>query len=152
MEIQHSINGLIPVGKDYYYIGFEAESGDAYLIHAPKNWLKKNFDDSGYALKEGGLAITALSKRLNYKIAMEAASMMAQMENTVFPQGADYCLELSYRMDAIQRLAALAALAVLAVVGFVLAKSAKPVSVTLKRLCLVAWILALMFTLSTLIQ
>lgn len=31
LEVEHSINGLIPIGKDHYYIGVSPNSNDALL-------------------------------------------------------------------------------------------------------------------------
>ena len=45
MELEHSINGLIPIGTDYYYLGLNENTAEAYIIHAPKSWLGKNFAD-----------------------------------------------------------------------------------------------------------
>lgn len=52
--IEHSINGLIPIGKEYYYIGITTDN-KPILIRADKNWLKENFKDDGSAISEKGI-------------------------------------------------------------------------------------------------
>ena len=51
--VEHSINGLFPMGKDYYYIGINEENAEAYTIKAPKKWLEKNFNSEHTALTAG---------------------------------------------------------------------------------------------------
>ena len=107
-EVEHSISGLIPIGKDYYYVGMDTDAMEYYVIHAPKKWLEENFNDSAQSLEAGGLNITALSKELDYEIATEMSSAAQQLGNAVFPYGASNCLELSYKSDAILKLVTLA--------------------------------------------
>ena len=101
LEVEHSINGLIPVGKDHYYIGLDTDTMEYYVIHASKKWLGENFDDSAQSLQAGGLNITALSKELDYKIAGEMSSVSQRLGDAVFPYGASNCLEVSYKSDEI---------------------------------------------------
>ena len=63
LDIEHSINGLIPVGTDHYYLGVNDETMEACVIKASKRWHNKNFDADGHALMEDGLTVTALCKK-----------------------------------------------------------------------------------------
>lgn len=106
LQVEHSINWLIPTGTDYYYIGVAVDSEDAYLIHAPRNWLKKNFDSNLMAVTPGGVKITALAKKISdYKVADELYARAMQIEWAEYPLGTGYCLEVSYRLMAFLKLA-----------------------------------------------
>lgn len=106
LQVEHSINGLIPIGTDYYYIGIEVDSEDAYLIHASRNWLKKNFGSDRMSPRTDGVKITALAKKISdYKVADELYARAAQIEGAEYPLGTGYCLEVSYRLMAFLKLA-----------------------------------------------
>ena len=40
LELEHSINGLIPIGTDYYYVAIEEKTDDAYIVKAPKKLIE----------------------------------------------------------------------------------------------------------------
>lgn len=122
LEVEHSINGLIPVGKDHYYIGLDTDTMEYYVIHASKKWLGENFDDSAQSLESGGLNITALSKELDYKIAREMSSVSQRLGDAVFPYGASNCLEVSYKSDAVLKLVTLALTILVALAAFCYSK------------------------------
>ena len=44
LELEHWINGLIPIGTDYYCFGIDDDASNAYLIKSSKKWLKEIFD------------------------------------------------------------------------------------------------------------
>ncbi|MGN0402216.1 MAG: hypothetical protein ACI4HQ_08160 [Acetatifactor sp.] len=105
LELEHSINGLIPIGTDYYYIGIEEETFDAYIIKASKKWLEKNFDSDYMAINPEGMQITALAKKVSdYETARELQTRAAQIEELQYPLGTEYCLDLGYRQTAIVKL------------------------------------------------
>lgn len=105
LEMKHTINYIIPTGTDYYYIGLVEETGEAYLIHAPKNWLEKNFDKDFMAINPEGVTITALNKEVSSsKTARELYSRANQLDGLRFPLGKESCLELSYKITAILKL------------------------------------------------
>lgn len=122
LEVEHSINGLIPYGKDHYYFGID-DKDNTYLIKAPKNWDTKNFssdDTDGKTVK-----ITALAKRISdYEISKELDSQLISMELTSFkmPLGSSMCLNLSYVRDSIMKLASGILLIVLVLAGFIARK------------------------------
>lgn len=122
LEVEHSINGLIPYGKDHYYIGMD-DKDDIYLIKAPKNWDTKNFssnETNGKTVK-----ITALAKRISdYEISRELDSQLRSMELTSFkmPLGSSMSLNLTYVRDSIMKLASGILLIVLVLAGFVARK------------------------------
>lgn len=121
LEVEHSINYLIPFGKDYYYVGID-ENDDAYLIHAPKKWAEKNFSEDS----ENILEITALSKEISdYDISRELYSRVNQIEELTFPLGSSRCLELTYVRDSIMKIAVGLFAVILAVIGFANSKKVR---------------------------
>lgn len=40
LAVEHSINGLIPIGTDHYYWAINEETMESYVILASKNWGK----------------------------------------------------------------------------------------------------------------
>ena len=62
LTIENSINGIIPTGNDYYYVGVDDNKGDIYAIHAGKHWLEDNFDANGVA-HGNSITVKGLSKR-----------------------------------------------------------------------------------------
>lgn len=113
LEIEHSINYIIPFGKDYYYVGFD-EDDNAYMIHAPKKWAENNFADGS----DNVLEITALQKKVSdYDISKELYSIASQQEELTFPLGYSECLELTYIKDAVMKILSGILVLILAIVG-----------------------------------
>lgn len=123
LELEHSINGLIPIGTDYYYLGFD-ENYNSYIILAPKKWAEKNFSDfNPDAEIDTIIEITGLVKEISdYDVSKEIQSMTAELENMQFPLGTTQCLELSYIKDACMKLFSGILLLILSVTGFIIYK------------------------------
>jgi len=106
--VENSINGIIPTGKDYYYIGLGNE-GDIYTIHAGKKWLSDNFDENGIAYSDS-ITIKGLAKRASdYDVEKEIANRANQFANESGYNLAlepGYVVELNYVADAIIKLIA----------------------------------------------
>lgn len=106
LEVEHAVNGLIPIGKDHYYIAFDGESGDVCIVKASKRWYSKNFDEAGYALAPDGITITALAKDISdYQIERELISRASQIEGVNFIVSPNYSLDIAYKSDAICKIA-----------------------------------------------
>lgn len=113
LEIEHSINYIIPFGKDYYYVGID-EDYNAYIIHAPKKWAENNFTDS----YDNMIEITTLKKKISdYDISKELYSIVSEQEEFTFPLGYSECLELTYIKDAVMKIISGLLITILAVVG-----------------------------------
>lgn len=106
LEVEHSINGLIPIGKDHYYVGIEEETRRAYLLKASKRWFQKNFDENHMALNPNGLTVTALAKRVSDNdTARELEDRLSQLKELRFPVGMKgYSLNVGYKMAAALKL------------------------------------------------
>lgn len=110
LVVENSINGIIPTGKDYYYVGLNDETGEIYTIHAGKKWLEKNFDQEGNA-NGNGVSIKGLSKRASdYQVENELANRIRQIADDFGEYGYElaqvpgYVLEINYVRDAIMKL------------------------------------------------
>lgn len=152
MEVEHSINGLIPIGKDHYYIGVTEETGQAYLIHASKSWFGKHFDDDYLAKDAGGVTLTALAKKVSdYSVSRELASRAEQIDGVTYPLGTDYCMERSYKSEAILKLVDLVLIAGLAWFGLRFLKNPEAVTAAVRKIYLVAVLGTIILLLAVLI-
>lgn len=62
-EVEHSINGLIPTGTDYYYLGFD-EQGSCCIINASKGWYAENFDEATERRREQKALLLPLLQKI----------------------------------------------------------------------------------------
>lgn len=122
LVVENSINGIIPTGKDYYYIGINEDEGSFYIIHAGKNWLKKNFDSEGFA-KGNGVSVKGLAKSAeDYEVRHELVNRTNELEGLSFALQAGNVLEINYVRDSIIRIIAGVLLTVLTIVGIIATK------------------------------
>lgn len=129
MVLEHSINGLIPTGKDYYYIGCESQTFDAYVIHAPKGWLKKNFKEDMIAIDSNGVTVTGVMKEPSYRIARELKTVAVQLEGVNFPYGSSNVLEINYKSHAIIRIILFGLSLLLGLLGLYIHKNREKMSI-----------------------
>ncbi len=152
LEIEHSINGLIPVGTDHYYIGIEEESYDAYIIKASKKWFEKHFDSNHMAKEAGGIQITALAEKVSdYKISRELHSRAVSIEGLNYPLGTAYCLNMGYKTEAVLKLIVVVLCVALTITGIYFVKNRGVVSPLFGKCWLVALIITLVLLLRCLI-
>lgn len=105
LSVEHAINGLIPVGTDHYYFVLDEKTLDAYLVKAPKNWLKKNFKENGRSENVNGVEISGLAKKVSdFQTSRELASRAVSIEDVTYPMGVECCLDLTYKEKAIKKL------------------------------------------------
>ncbi len=123
LSVEHSINGLIPTGMDYYYLGVNEETSEAYIIHASKGWLKDNFTDD-YMTKTGAaMTVTGLAKRvMDFNTETELGNRVSQLQTASFPLGI-MSLELNYKSAAILRLVLALAAIILLIAGIYFVKN-----------------------------
>ncbi len=118
LEVEHAINGLIPIGTDHYYMGVEEETGLVYIIKASPEWFEKNFDSNNMAVDSAGVSVTALKeKESDYKTSSELHNQIAQVqaEGVRFPLGEKYYLDLEYKTLAVTKLVLFAVFIILTV-------------------------------------
>lgn len=148
LVVENSINGIIPTGKDYYYIGMNEDSGEIYTIHAGKNWLKKNFDSDGMA-KGNGVKIKGLSKSAgDYEVKDEIASRVNQIKAELggtFVLESGNVLELNYVQDSIVRLIAGTLLIALIILGFAATRRKEAFPAWFGKAVAVVTVLAMVF-------
>ena len=124
VELEHSINGLIPIGTDYYYLGVEYDTSKAYIIQADKNWLKDNFTSDLNAKNTDGVKITALSKDIpDYDVKMEIRNRSQDFVGLEYPLGEENFLDLQYRTKAILNLVLFGLLIVVLAMGTYIVKT-----------------------------
>ena len=128
LQVEHSINGLIPTGKDHYFLGVNYDDGTACMIKASNGWYKKNFDAEKNATTPGGLVLTVLSKRISDHDVREELAYRAQEIGgvEVFSISPEYVLDVDYQIKAIGKLALVVLGIILAVIVAVVSKSGKP--------------------------
>lgn len=152
LDIEHSINGLIPVGTDHYYLGVNNETLEACIIKASKRWYAKNFDDKSRAVLADGLTVTSLSKKAgDFEVEKELASRASQLEGLNLVTAPGYSLELDYRFNAICKLVLLAAAAILVIVGYRFYKTPEKVSKTVGKIYVVIILIFLILLLKVII-
>lgn len=152
LTIEHSINGLIPAGKDHYYIGINDETFEAAFIKASKGWYGRHFDSSGMSLEPGGLNITCLAKKASdFDVQKELEARAAQIEGVNFIIPAGYSLDIAYKVNAISRLALLAAAALLVAGGIWISKQNGEVKGPVTKVYLVVCLVFLVLLLKVLI-
>ncbi len=76
INIEHSINGLIPIGTDYYYYAYNEEDR-LFIIRADKKWLSKNFNAEGEAIVDG-YTIKTYKKTLDSDVSREVANSLVE--------------------------------------------------------------------------
>lgn len=104
-ELEHSINGLIPVGTDYYYIGIQTDTMQAYLFQAEKDYLDGKFDSDGYAISSSGVKLKGLVKKENdYNVQREFTEYVSRLDDYSFPNGALYIINTRYMSKAVIKL------------------------------------------------
>lgn len=121
LEVEHSINGIIPTGKDHYYLAIDTNEEDFYVIHAPKKWMEKNnipevsADVSGTSIK-----IKGLEKRVgDYKVRDALYGNLKELFNNPMDSASnvvssEYCIEINYIQTALTKLIGLGSLLVIA--------------------------------------
>lgn len=147
LVVENSINGIIPTGKDYYYIGINEDEGSFYIIHAGKNWLEKNFDSEGFA-KGNGVSVKGLAKSAeDYEVRHELVNHTNELEGLSFALQAGDVLELNYVRDAVIRIIAGALLIAIAVIAFAVSKRKDTVPSWVSKVITAVVILAIVFVL-----
>ncbi|MGN0495308.1 MAG: hypothetical protein ACI4GW_03705 [Lachnospiraceae bacterium] len=149
LTVENSINGIIPTGKDYYYVGLNSE-GNIYTIHAGKKWLSDNFDENGIANADS-ITIKGLAKRASdYEVEKEIANRVYQVADEsgyVLALEPGNVLELNYVSDAIIKLIAGILILVLGIIIAIFKKSAEKFPTWARKAILIFFILTLAFAL-----
>lgn len=104
MDVEHSAMGIIPIGKEHYFLGFVVgeESADVYVVRAGTDWADKAFGSTD----EDTVTVTALKKRLDYEVEQEFAAELTEAEGINYPFGVSYYLDVNYQFAAVMKLVA----------------------------------------------
>ena len=111
---EHSLSGLIPIGTDYYFIGYDDIHNKCYLILDNKNFLEKNFDEDGYAKNSDGVVVKGLVKKIDdYEVQDRMWQVMSGIENATVDTAKGQCIATNYIGDSICKI-------VLAIISIIL--------------------------------
>lgn len=150
ITIENSINGIIPTGKDYYYVGVDDSKGDIYVIHAGKHWLEDNFDENGVA-HGNNIIVKGLSKRASdFEVEKEIANRVYQIAddsncNLVLEPGK--VIEVNYVRDAVLKIIAGMLILVVGIVMLVFKKKSDEIPTWARKAFLILLIVTLAFAL-----
>ena len=127
-EVEHSVAGIIPVGKDHYFLGLDLNNQNVYLIKGNTKWLKDTFDEEGNLLKGSSYKVSGLSKRISDfevedALSVELASFLEGIPNVNSGLEVGYNLEINYKKDAILRIVAGAAILLFIAAAFFVNKA-----------------------------
>ena len=147
LAVEHSINGLIPIGTDHYYWAINEETMESYVILASKNWGNDTFDEDGYTINSKGTEITGLAKKItDHDILSEITDVLDQVDEGIeltYPAGRTSSLDLNYKKNAYMRLVSAALILILSIVGVVYRYKVDEINPKLTKIYLVVLIVAM---------
>lgn len=147
LAVEHSINGLIPIGTDHYYWAVNEEIMESYVILASKNWGNDTFDEDGYTINSKGTEITGLAKKItDHDILSEITDVLDQVDEEIeltYPAGRTSSLDLNYKKNAYMRLVSAALILILSIVGAVYRNKVDEINPKLTKIYLVVLIVAM---------
>ena len=122
-EMDNSINGIIPIGTDHYYLVFDEEY-NGYIVKGSHKWYDKNFDSEGETLDANGFELKGLAKRpMSFDLREGLASCTAKLTGINYPAGAGNIIYMSYVSAAIGKLLLMLAVIALIVIYSVFLKN-----------------------------
>ena len=106
VELEHSIWGLIPTGKEYYYIAINGTNGNIYVVRAGKHWIEQNFDSSTHQSINGMMTLTAEIDGVDPDVAKELDSRITPFTECGFTcvTGSSSCYNIVYRHGGLNKL------------------------------------------------
>lgn len=147
LAVEHSINGLIPIGTDHYYWAINEETMESYVILASKNWGNDTFDEDGYTINSKGTEITGLAKKItDHDILNEITDVLDQVDEGIeltYPAGRTSSLDLNYKKNAYMRLVSAALILILSIVGVVYRNKVDEINPKLTKIYLVVLIVTM---------
>ena len=147
LAVEHSINGLIPIGTDHYYWAINEETMESYVILASKNWGNDTFDEDGYTINSKGTEITGLAKKItDHDILSEITDVLDQVDEGIeltYPAGRTSSLDLNYKKNAYMRLVSAALILILSIIGVVYRNKVDEINPKLTKIYLVVLIVAM---------
>lgn len=147
LAVEHSINGLIPIGTDHYYWAINEETMESYVILASKNWGNDTFDEDGYTINSKGTEITGLAKKItDHDILSEITDVLDQVDEGIeltYPAGRTSSLDLNYKKNAYMRLVSAALILILSIIGVVYRNKVDEINPKLTKIYLVVLIVTM---------
>ena len=125
LTVRNTIMGLIPTGKDHYYVGMDSR-GNCCLIRVGKGWLDSNFAADGFAL-DGSVTVTGPLRDVKNDLGRALADQLSPA-GTSFPDGYLKYIYAGYKVEAGIKLGFLAGLLLSVLLIFLTAKGLMPQS------------------------
>mgnify|MGYP004511981299 CR=1 FL=1 len=148
LDIEHSINGIIPIGTDHYYLGYNSNTSEAYLIKVSKSWYDKNFDADGTALSSDGITVKGIAKAVSdFDTKQELDSRLSQLD-LVYPYGMLNCLDLDYVLRSVLKLIDCVLLIAVVISGIYVLSTGKNSKPVLFKVWLIGMIISLILLLT----
>lgn len=114
--IEHTVNGLIPTGKEYYYLAGTEDSEIPLLIKQKSSWYDRNFDEDGVAYST--VTVVGEVKRFDSDSGSELRTVKSKLAELGVEISTDKYISGNYKTPYILRLVS-ALLMLAASAGFV---------------------------------
>ena len=158
LTVSHTLYGIIPTGKDHYYLALAEDSSDSeisgYLFRASEKWYQENFGQDHLAIPEEGVEIQALTKTMRSKYERAVQKKIQEFQHIFedtnvsikMRQKSDEYLEIGYLWRATLKLVTLLLIIVAIVAGVIVVKKFnRPDSIILKAYVIVVFVTTLLF-------
>lgn len=123
-EVKHTLNILIPTGKEYFYFGVsDDEKGIPLLIKAKPSWYSANFDKDGFAYAP--VTVKGEVMKMDSKFAKDMSDMNRELSALGFKISTSKYISTSYKTPYTLRLVSGFFTIVAAVVTILMLKSGK---------------------------
>ena len=147
LTLEHRISGIIPAGKEHYYLGYDSTNSEYYVIRAGKHWYKNNFGAKGAPKNGDTITVKGLAKYIDeYKVRQGVQQQLYLTQGYSHALGADEALVINYKGRAIIMLVgALLFLAcgILGIVMKIIKNASKIITILFGALFFVALVFAL---------
>ncbi len=119
-EVTHTLNILIPTGKEYFYLCTTEDEGIPLLVKAKRSWYNANFDSDGFAYRT--VKVTGEVMKMDSKFNKDLADMNRQISSFGFSISTSKYISSTYKTQYGLRLASGAFNIIAVAVGLVLIK------------------------------
>ena len=99
LTVTHTLYGLIPIGKDHYYLALSDRDGQlyGYVVRGSEKWYRKNFRDNFLTVSEDGVQIKGIAKELKTKYTRSIHTKVQEFKDTF--EGTDVSIQMSLQPD-----------------------------------------------------
>ncbi len=101
-EVKHTLNILIPTGKEYFYFGVSDEDGIPLLIKAKPSWYSANFDEEGFAYEP--VTVKGEVMKMDSQFTKDMSDMNRELSSLGFKISTSKYISTSYKTPYTLRL------------------------------------------------